>query len=114
LTESAATVEKEPPEKAPVREKSFWASFTAADMRTLIVTVAGTVIGGTLLVMVLAVAVIAARHMTTGANTHQRTVLVWYLVVFGIVGVSMVAGVSLQRARQRRRGRLPTRLWVAD
>jgi hypothetical protein len=41
--------------------KSFWVSFTAADMRNLIVTLVGTVLGGMLVVMAVALAVVVAR-----------------------------------------------------
>jgi hypothetical protein len=56
------TEDPEPPAAdKPEPAKSFWGSFNQADMRMLVVTVAGTVVGGTLLVMVLALAVIIAK-----------------------------------------------------
>jgi hypothetical protein len=51
------TEDPEPPAAdKPEPAKSFWGSFNQADMRMLVVTVAGTVVGGILLVMVLAAA----------------------------------------------------------
>jgi hypothetical protein len=56
------TEDPEPPAAdKPEPAKSFWGSFNQADMRMLVVTVAGTVVGGAVLVMVVAVAVILAK-----------------------------------------------------
>jgi hypothetical protein len=66
MTDQADTAEEDPAAaKKPEPEPSFWASLSP-DWRNLIVTVAGTVIGGVLLATVLAVAVILAR---SGAGT---------------------------------------------
>jgi threonine/homoserine/homoserine lactone efflux protein len=43
------------------KKPSFWAGFTPVDIRNFAITIAGTVIGGILLVMVGALAVIATR-----------------------------------------------------
>lgn len=63
------TLDPEPPapgeeperEDKPKKEPSFWSGFTDADLRSFVMGFAGTVIGGILLVMVIAVAVLASR-----------------------------------------------------
>jgi hypothetical protein len=61
MTDQADTAEEDPAAaKEPEPEKSFWASLPP-DCRSLIVTVAGTVTGGVLLVMIGALAVIVTK-----------------------------------------------------
>jgi hypothetical protein len=43
-------------------EESFWSSFTRADMRLLVVTIAGTMIGAILTLALIAIAIIVARQ----------------------------------------------------
>jgi hypothetical protein len=72
---------EEKQEPAEEKEPSFWLTFTAADMRNFVVTVAGTVIGGTLLVMVVAIALGAARLVH---HTRHGTVPAANLAVLGL------------------------------
>jgi len=58
----------DPAEAEPEPQKSFWAGFSWSDWRTLVVTVAGTVIGGILLVIVVGVAVIVARRLPSSPH----------------------------------------------
>jgi hypothetical protein len=64
-----------PEENQP--QKSFWSSFTAADMRGLIVGV----IGGLLVVMIVALALIVNRHLGS-----IRTSAAFYFLIVGGVG----------------------------
>ncbi len=59
--EPPAAADGPEPEEKLKRKPSFWASFSSADMRNLVVTVAGPVIGGILGVMLVAIGIILAK-----------------------------------------------------
>ena len=95
--ESAAA--KEPEGNA--MEPSFWASFTQADMRTLVVTIAGTVIGGALLVMVVAVAVVILRSWDSPSSSDGWGVFAT-VVLIAILGTTLTApGRAMAQRRKR-------------
>jgi hypothetical protein len=87
-----------PAVKEPEGVKSFWASFSRADMRTLVVTIAGTLIGGILGVMAVAVAIIVARYMLR--PTPQSGVL-WIALAAGSAGM-LLQDVNVARQFGRR------------
>ena len=95
-----------PAQEPAEKKESFWASFTAADMRNLIVTVAGTVIGGILLVMVVALAVIVTRTWIPPVPSLTAAILDLVVTVVGLV----VWGLGLLLATKRIRDRSPARV----
>lgn len=60
---------------------SFWASFTQADMRVLVITFAGTLAANIVTVLVVAVAVVVARSSAhpkpTGSSVLSTMGLYW-------------------------------------
>ncbi len=82
-------------------EKSFWAQLHP-DIRTLIVTVAGTVVGGIVLVMVVAVAVILAKTFLGPHPTpaHVHNVLEGYGAGAGLTLVLVLLGIRDVRHRE--------------
>jgi hypothetical protein len=91
------TEDPEPPAAdKPEPAKSFWGSFNQADMRMLVVTVAGTVVGGILLVMVGALAVIVAKSWAKAGYTATGATIFAY-------GAATSAGFGFVFGRMRRR-----------
>lgn len=83
------------------RQPSFLASFSQADLRLLLITFAGTVAANVVTVMVVAVALIAARPK----NSERPTVAsVLILALFGLIGVFIVARGAPDFRRKRARG----------
>jgi hypothetical protein len=85
----------EPAENKPKKD-SFWASFTTADMRTLVVTVVGTVAGTILTVAVVAIAIAILHWLTFGLSRGDRLAFLWIIAGIGFVSV----GVATYDARQ--------------
>jgi hypothetical protein len=91
-----ATSTGEPAEKE--RQESVWASFGRADAKLFMVIFAGTVAANVVTVMIVAVALIAARSGSNG-RPHLGAVLIYLgCVIAGVVTV----GVGVQALRQKR------------
>lgn len=80
------------------RERSFWASFSQADMKLFLVTFAGTVAANVVTVMVVAVALIASRPATGGRPTVGSVLIDLFCVICGVLTV----GVGVHAFRQKR------------
>jgi hypothetical protein len=78
MTES---LEKEPAEE---REHSFLASFSQGDLRLFLITFAGTVAANVVTVMIVAVAVIAARPQVSGRHTAGEVLDFLFTAITGI------------------------------
>jgi len=93
----------------PEAEKSFLDSFTAADMRSFIVTVAGTVVGGVLLALVLAGSVLIAKWLQ-----HPRQYEWAALAVTLVIGIVVIipSRIILGRRARRRGGLANQPAWI--
>jgi hypothetical protein len=83
------------------RQESIWASFTRDDMKLLLITFAGTVAANVVTVMVVALAVIAARP-TKGLRLTVSIVLIF--VTYVVVGILCAAISAIATRRMRARG----------
>jgi hypothetical protein len=85
-------------EKPTDKQQSFWGGFSQSDMRLLVITIVGTLVGGILLAIVIALAVIVARSGAVlprhGSSRFQTlngiAILVGSAVVYvvGFIGAS--------------------------
>jgi hypothetical protein len=80
-------------EPAEERQRSFWASFSQTDLRLFLVTFAGTVAANVLTVMIVAVAVIAARPENSGRPTASGALddILVLAIAATLLGISMAA-----------------------
>jgi hypothetical protein len=91
------------------RQESLWASFTRDDMKLFLVTFAGTVAANIVTVMVVAVAVIFARHPGGPIRGHERPssqlapLWLWWFVL-GTIGAGGGLNSSPSTVRFRRFG----------
>jgi hypothetical protein len=91
-------VTQESPAQAPeheTNELSFWRSFSQADIRLLVVTTAGTVIGAVLTVAIVAVAIITAK-LFAGSGGLAGTGAFIGSMLGGLLAVAILMGQTLR------------------
>jgi hypothetical protein len=94
-------------------ERSFWATFTRADMRLFLVTFAGTVTANIVTVMVVALALIASRPPSGQQGANAGGVVI--LVIFSVLGLAsvIVSVAALRRNRSKHTMDLTTKVILA-
>jgi hypothetical protein len=94
-------------------ERSFWASFSQADLRLFLVTFAGTVAANMVTVMVVALALIASRPPRGKQGANAGGVVI--LVIFSVLGLAsvIVSVAALRRNRSKHTMDLTTKVILA-
>lgn len=104
MTSQSATASEGDPAEPTTKPQSFWASFSGPDLRTLAVTIMGTLIANLVTIMVVAIAIGLDRAFTrpsvagplgAGGVVYICGVLAFFFAVFA-------AGLGYQSARLRR------------
>lgn len=89
-------------EPAEMKEKSFWAKLPA-DLRNLIVTIIGTLIGGILLAMFVGAGIALARTWSGNPGGLSEAVGIGASVVAGWIALGFLAGALGSISGRRRR-----------